>query len=180
MKIILIILAVIAGIIVLGLIIALFVKKDYSVVRQVVIARPKQQVFDYIRFLKNQDNFSKWASMDPAMKKEYKGTDGTAGFVSSWDSEQKNVGKGEQEILNVVEGERITYEIRFIKPFEAKAQAYMLLESSGADKTTVKWGFQSRMNYPMNLMLLLTNMEHSIGEDFTIGLNNLKNILKKN
>lgn len=180
MKIILIILAVIAGIILLGLIIALFVKKDYSVERQVAIARPKQQVFDYIKLLKNQDNFSKWASMDPAMKKEYRGTDGTPGFVSAWESEQKNVGKGEQEILKIIEGERIDYEIRFIKPFEAKAQAYLVLESSGADKTIVKWGFQSRMNYPMNLMLLLTNMKRAIGEDFNTGLHNLKNILERN
>ena len=67
MKILLIILAVIAIIVVLLLIIAVFVKKRYSVEREIIINRPKQEVFNFIKFLKNQDKYSKWASMDPNM-----------------------------------------------------------------------------------------------------------------
>jgi hypothetical protein len=33
--------------------------------------------------------------MDPNAKMEYKGTDGTVGFISAWDSKIKYVGKGE-------------------------------------------------------------------------------------
>jgi hypothetical protein len=36
--------------------------------------------------------------MDPDMKKTYRGTDGTVGFVSEWESNKKDVGTGEQEI----------------------------------------------------------------------------------
>ena len=49
------------------LITALFVKKDYSVERQVAINKPREAVFDYVKYLKNQNNYSKWASMDPDM-----------------------------------------------------------------------------------------------------------------
>ena len=31
----------------------------------ITINQPKKTVFDYIRMLKNQDNFSVWAKMDP-------------------------------------------------------------------------------------------------------------------
>jgi hypothetical protein len=179
MKIVKIILAAIAGIIILLLIIALFAKNEYAVERQVVINKPKQEVFDYIKALKNQDNFSVWAMRDPAMKKEYRGTDGTVGFVSAWDSQKDDVGKGEQEILSIKEGERIDYELRFIKPFEAKDKAYMVTETASDNQTKVKWGFNGRMKFPMNLMLLFMDMDKMLGKDLDAGLQNLKMILEK-
>ena len=51
------------------LIAALFLDKTYHVEREVVISRPKDEVFAYVKLLKNQDNYSRWALMDPAMKK---------------------------------------------------------------------------------------------------------------
>ena len=173
------ILLVFAALVALLLITALFIKKDYTIERTVIINKPKQEVFDYIKFLKNQDHFSKWASMDPEMKKEYRGTDGATGFVSAWDSKDKNVGKGEQEILKITEGERVDFEIRFIKPFAGIAKAYMTTDSTGQNQTKVKWVFSSAMKYPMNLMLLFMNMEKMLGNDLETGLANLKMLLEK-
>jgi uncharacterized protein YndB with AHSA1/START domain len=169
----------ILGIVVIALITALFVKKEYAVEREVTINKPKQEVFDYLKFLKNQDNYSVWATMDPKMKKEYRGTDGTVGFVSAWDSEKGDVGKGEQEIKKITEGERIDFELRFMKPFESTEPAYMITESTADNQTKVKWGFSGKMKYPMNLMLLCMNMEEMIGKDLETGLNNLKTTLEK-
>ena len=76
--------AVIAIIIAIPLVVALFVKKDYVVEREIIINKPKAEVFEYIKFLKNQDNYSKWNMMDPDMKKTYQGTYGTVGFISAW------------------------------------------------------------------------------------------------
>jgi hypothetical protein len=165
--------------IVILLVIALFISKEMTAEREIVINRPKQEVFNYIKFLKNQNNYSKWASLDPAMKTEFRGTDGTPGFVSAWDSEKDNVGKGEQEIKKVVEGERLDTELRFIKPFESTAQGYMITEAVSDNQTKVKWGFSGRMAYPLNLMKLFMNPEKSVGDDFSTGLNNLKTILEK-
>jgi hypothetical protein len=156
------------------LIAALFTKKEYSVERQITINKPREEVFAYVKYLKNQDNFSKWASMDPAMKKEYRGTDGTVGFVSAWESEKDDVGKGEQEISNIADGSRIDSKLHFIEPFEGKADAYMVTEALPQNSTRVKWGFQSKMAYPMNIMLLFMDMEDMIGKDLETGLSNLK------
>jgi uncharacterized protein YndB with AHSA1/START domain len=160
------------------LIIGLFVKKEYQMERDVVINKPRQEVFDYLKYLKNQDNFSKWASMDPDMRTSYRGTDGKVGFVSAWESDDKNVGKGEQEITGIIDGERIDYELRFIEPFESTSQAYMITEDVSDFQTRVRWGFTGRMNYPMNLMLLFMDFEKMIGDDFDHGLENLKAILE--
>ncbi|WP_168208813.1 DinB family protein [Chitinophaga sp. XS-30] len=172
------ILIVLAILIAIPLIIALFLKKDYAVEREIAINKPKQEVFDYVKYLKNQDNYSKWAMMDPDMKKTYRGTDGTVGFVSAWDSEQKDVGAGEQEIKKITEGERIDFELRFIRPFESTEAAYMVTESASEDQTTVKWGFNGHMNYPMNLMMLFMDFEEMISNDLDTGLMRLKGILE--
>lgn len=169
----------IALLIAIPLIIALFVKKDYSVEREVTINKSKNEVFDYIKLLKNQDHYSKWATLDPDMKKTYSGTDGTVGFVSAWDSDDKNVGKGEQEIIKIREGERIDFELRFYEPFEAVEPAYMVTESVSGDQTIVKWGFRGHMDYPMNIMFLFMDMEEMIGADLEMGLTKLKTLLEE-
>ena len=173
------ILIVLVIIIAIPLIIALFVKKDYAVEREVTIDKPKQEVFEYVKFVKNQDNYSVWANKDPNMKKEYKGTDGTVGFISAWDSENKEVGKGEQEIINIAEGERVDMKLRFKKPFEAQDDAYLITDAVGENQTKVKWGFKGAFPYPMNLMGLFMDMDKTVGKDLETGLVNLKSILEK-
>jgi hypothetical protein len=179
MKILLWIVLLLAGVIVLLLVIGLFTKKDYTVGRDIIINRSKASVFEYLKILKNQNKFSVWGSMDPNMRTQFTGTDGTEGFISAWDSDNKNVGKGEQEILKIVEGERIDYEIRFIKPFKSTNWAYITTASINDDQTRVHWEFNAKMKYPMNLMLLFMNMEKMIGGDLEKGLQNLKSILEK-
>jgi hypothetical protein len=50
----------ILGIIGLVIIVA-FMPKEYAVEREVIINKPKDSVLHYIKYLKNQDNFSVWA-----------------------------------------------------------------------------------------------------------------------
>ena len=172
------ILIVLLVIIAIPLIVALFLKQDYAVEREVVINKPKEQVFAYIKYIKNQDNYSVWASMDPHMKKSHTGTDGTPGFVAAWESDNKNVGKGEQEIKSIKEGERLDVELRFKGPFEMQNDAYMTTEAVSANQTKVKWGFTGRMPYPMNIMQLCMNMEDMVGGDLEKGLAKLKTTLE--
>ena len=178
MKVVKIILLIIAIIIVIPLITALFVKNEYSVERQVVINKSKSEVFNYIRHLKNQDNYSVWAQMDPNMKKTYSGIDGEPGFVSAWESQNPEVGKGEQEIIKIVDDQTIDFELRFLEPFASTAQAYMTTDSVNENQTSIKWGFKGDMQYPFNLMLLFMNMDQMISNDLETGLANLKAILE--
>jgi uncharacterized protein YndB with AHSA1/START domain len=179
MKILKIVLLSIGGIIALLLIIALFMKKDFAIEREVTINKTKPEVFAYLLALKNQDKFSVWAMKDPNMKKTYTGADSTVGFVSAWDSENGDVGKGEQEIKKITPGERIDYELRFIKPFESTNNAYMATEAVTENQTKVKWGFHGKMVYPTNIMPLFCDMDKMLGKDLETGLTNLKGILEK-
>ena len=89
LNIIITILLVVAGIIVLLLIIALFMKKEHYVNREIIINTPRQKVFDFLKLLKNQEQFNKWATADKQNRKEeFKGTDGTVGFIYSWSGDK--------------------------------------------------------------------------------------------
>jgi len=173
MSILITVLAIIGGLIALVLIVAAFTRKDYAIQRSIVIDKPRQDVFHYIRHLKNQDHYSKWVMVDPNLKKSYRGTDGTVGFIYAWDGNQK-AGKGEQEIKNIVEGERIDLEIRFERPFAGIASTPLTTETVMPGQTRVTWGMSSAMNYPMNAMLLFMNMDNLLGKDLEASLSNLK------
>src|SRR4030095_956212 len=129
MNIIITILLVVAGIIALLLVIALFMKKDHYVNREIIINAPRQRVFDFLKLLKNQHQLNKWAPTDKANRKEeFIGTDGTVGFIYSW-SGDKSAGQGEKEIKSIIEGKRIETEIRFVKPMRVSASVIFEIES---------------------------------------------------
>jgi hypothetical protein len=178
MKILLIVLLALAIIIAIAFVLAIFVKKDYSAEREIVINRPKHEVFDYIKYLKNQNEYSKWGKIDPNMKTTYSGTDAAVGFMFSWDSDSKRVGKGSQEIKKITDGESIECELRFAE-HKTPSQNYMITETVSENVTKVKWGITGRINYPMNLMMLFMNFEKMIGDDFGAGLKNLKTIMER-
>ena len=170
---------VIIGLIGIILLIAAFTDKDYSVERTVTLDAPKHVVYDYAKYLKNQNEFSVWSKIDPDMHVEFHGTDGTVGFVSAWDSRNKKAGKGEQEIISMDEGRRIDYEIRFLEPMKSTDNAYLAFESVNDSATRVTWGFFGKMKYPMNSMLLFMDMDKMLGKDLEGGLQNLKTIVEK-
>src|ERR1043166_3114677 len=145
-------LIIIGSVIALVLLAAALMGKQMKIERSIVINKPVSEVFGYVKLIKNHDNFSPYAMMDPEMKKEYHGTDGQPGFVFAWDSSKnKGVGAGEQEIKAIHEGKTIEHELRFMRPMVGTAQAKFYFEPSG-NGTKVTWGFYSPMKLPMNIM----------------------------
>lgn len=177
MNILLKILLVIIIIVVILLVVALFIKKDYAVEKEVTINKPKEEVFGYVKHLKNQDKYNKWVMMDPNVKRNYTGADGTVGFVSTWDSDNKDVGKGEQEIKKIDEGKRIDLEVRFEKPFKNTANVYMATEALSENQTRLKWVMEGKNSYPLNLMNLF--VPGILGKDLQTSLATLKGVLEK-
>jgi hypothetical protein len=165
-------------IILIGLVAALFLPKEYTVERSIAIERPADSVFAYVKYLKNQNDYSKWAGMDPEMKKDFRGTDAQPGFVSAWTSQKGDVGCGEQTIRSISEAQRrVDYDLHFKEPMDVRSDAWMQVADKGG-KSEVVWGFHGRMPYPFNLMLPLFGMEKSIGKDLDQGLQNLKGRLE--
>ncbi|WP_146118932.1 SRPBCC family protein [Blastopirellula marina] len=156
--------------------VALFLPRQFTVMREVTIDRPKEEVFDFIKLLKNQEKFSTWAQIPGEREVTLRGTDGTLGAVIAWKSADPNIGVGEQEITGIKPGERIDYLIRFTKPFVSTDPAYMQTEFVSQDQTLVTSVYIGTMNYPTNLFCFFA--KDLIGDQMEISLGNLKRLLE--
>ena len=164
---------ILGGIVLLVILLALIAPKTYDVSRSIVIAKPRNEVFAYLKSLKKQDEWSPWSKKDPDMKKEFRGTDGEVGAISYWNG-NKEVGEGEQEITKIIDGERVESELRFLKPWKSTSNAYMVVEDAENGSTRVTWGFSGNNKFPMSIMMLFMSMDKMVGKDFEEGLSNLK------
>lgn len=164
---------ILAGVFVLILILAFLAPKTYNVSRSIEIRQPKARVFEYLRFLKNQEAWSPWEKKDPNMVKQFRGTDGEVGAISSWQG-NREVGEGEQELTNIIPGERVESELRFFKPWKSTSSAYLVVEETSDNGSRVIWGFSGRNKFPMSIMMLFMNMDKMVGRDFEEGLAALK------
>jgi hypothetical protein len=143
---------------------------------EIVIDKPKAAVFEYVRSIKNQDEWNVWAKEDPNMKQELIGTDGTVGFVETWEGNSK-AGKGSQEIKKITEGERVDIEFRFEKPFKLTNDVYFTTATVEGNKTKVVWSISGNSPRPFNLLFPI--MKGSMMKGLNEGLKNLKVLLEK-
>ncbi|MEN9699010.1 MAG: hypothetical protein RLZZ301_208 [Bacteroidota bacterium] len=159
------------------LIAGLFIDNDYRVQRSVVIAAPRDAVFQYVKQLKNQENFGVWWKQDPHLKAVYSGTEATPGFTCTWYS--KEVGNGAQKIMAIQEGQRIDTRLQLETPFKSTNQLFISTNALGSSNTRVVWGFNGTMPYPFNSLKLVFSPENRVGQDLETGLKNLKRLLEK-
>jgi hypothetical protein len=169
---------ILAIVVFLVIILALVAPKAYTLSRSIIIDRSIEDVFKYLKLIKNQNEWSPWKKKDPNMTQEFVGEDGKVGFISKWKG-NKDVGEGEQEIMTIIENESIETQLRFFKPWKSQSIGTLLVDKVEDDKTMVTWGFSGKNPIPFNIFMLFFNMDKTVGKDFEEGLNDLKRILEK-
>jgi hypothetical protein len=75
-----------------------------SVQRSIVINAPREVVYKNISTFENLHKWGPWDRKDPDMKHSIEGTDGTVGTIWKWESNNKDVGKGEQTFTKLDPG----------------------------------------------------------------------------
>jgi len=178
MNIVLIILLIIVALVVILMIAAAFAPDSFTIERDIVINKPKQQVFDFVRLMKNQTRYNKWVMQDPNQRMDYRGTDGTVGCVCAWESESKQSGKGEQEISNIVDGKNVDYDVRFEKPFRNTSHMQIATDAVSANQTKVTWTFGGKLTFGMKMLHMVLNLKNVLAKDVQTSLGNLKNVLE--
>ena len=146
--------------------------KEMKIEKSVTINKPLEEVFDYLKITRNQEKFSVWNMKDPGKKVTSSGTDGTVGYIYSWDSKDKNVGAGSQEIKQIVDNEKIVYEVRFDRPMKNVAETKFILRKVSESRTEVTWSFSGPTKFPMSLLAPL--FKKMLEKDILTGLENLK------
>jgi uncharacterized membrane protein len=157
------------GIVVLAAIAALFMKKDFHFEKSAEINAPKDVVWEYVSKFSKHETWSQWKKMDPKMKVELSGVDGTVGSKMSWTSDHSQVGNGSQTISNIIPGERVDVQLDFGD--NGKPTSFYTF-SGDSTNCKVTWGMDMHMNYPFNIMGPM--MDGWMDEMFVTGLNMLK------
>ena len=163
------------GVLLFFLVTPLFIKKNYSVQKSILVNVSKNDVMDYMKLFSNFDNWSPWSKMDENMFTEISGIDGEIGAQYYWKGND-DVGEGKMKIKDLTDNE-IFIQLTFIEPFESVSPTVYSFEQTG-EGTTVTWKMEGEMSYPWNIFLLFMDMEEAIGKDFDNGLELLKSAIE--
>jgi effector-binding domain-containing protein len=168
LKIIIVILAVLIG---LFFIVALFLPSKLHMEESIVINKPASLIFKQANNFHNWPAWSPWAAGDPEMAVTYEGPEQGVGAKNTWKS--KKYGDGSMTIIESVPYKKVSSALDFGQK-ELATSYFEFRESSNA--TTVIWGLDiPDMSYPMGRYFGLM-MPGMMKPFFTSGLNKLKEL----
>ena len=143
--------------------------------RSVSIARPPADVFAMLNSYRRFNEWSPWHGLDPNTTYVYEGPAEGVGAGMRWSSEQSNVGKGRQTIVESVTNEKIGTRLEFEGQNDALATFTLSAEGDG---TRVVWSFETEHGKnPISRWFGLM-LDRWVGGDFARGLAKLKTVLE--
>jgi uncharacterized protein YndB with AHSA1/START domain len=170
--------AIAIAVVVVGILIYAETRPDtFRVQRSTTIKAPPEKIFALINDLHAWAAWSPYEKKDPGMKRTFGGAPSGKGAVYDWDGD-KNVGKGRMEITDTTPPSKIVIKLDFYKPFEGHNTAEFTMEPK-ADSTVVTWAMYGPAAFMMKVMGIFMNMDNMIGNDFAVGLANLKAVAEK-
>jgi hypothetical protein len=150
---------------------------DYRLTRSTVIAAPAARVFPQVNDLRQWDDWSPWAKLDPNAKVTFEGPGAGPGATFRWDGNDK-IGAGTMTITDSKPNERVATRTDFVKPFTGTSNAEFIFSQVG-DRTSVIWTMTGRNNFIGKAMCLIFDMERTIGPEFEKGLAQLKQVAER-
>ncbi len=166
------ILAVLGVLLVAVLVLASFRPADFRIVRAASIQAAPAAVFGRINDLRQFQDWSPWAKLDPGMKLTFSGPAAGVGCSSAWEGNSK-VGAGRMTITESRPAERIRMNLEFLRPFRATNTTEFIFRAHGGG-TALEWSMTGRHNFVSKIFCLFMNMDRMVGRDFEQGLAQLK------
>ncbi len=145
---------------------------SFRVERSITINAPANAIFPLIDDYRRWSAWSPWETRDPAMQKTYSGSASGTGAVYEW-AGNRDVGTGRMETTGSVAPAKITIDLHFMQPFEARnTTEFTLADQGGA--TVVTWAIYGPSPFFSKVMGLFVSMDEMVGGDFATGLARLK------
>lgn len=149
---------------------AFLLPRTAHVERTVQIEAPARMIFSQVNDLHQWGKWAPWNQIDPDMSVEYQNSGIGEGAGYTWESQNKQVGRGSLVINVSVPYDSISISMDFMEG--GVANSYFVFKEDGS-KTAVTWGFNSDLgNNPLARWVGLM-FNQMIGADFDKGLNNL-------
>jgi uncharacterized protein YndB with AHSA1/START domain len=147
---------------------------DFKIVRTATIAAPPEKVFEHVNDFNKWDNWSPWAKIDPAMKKEISGAPSGKGAIYYWKGNDE-VGEGRMTITESHPSSHVKIDLEFMAPMAQTNITDFMLKPEG-DKTNVTWTMTGQNNFVGKAFWLVMNVDKMVGDDFAKGLAQMKTI----
>lgn len=164
--------------IIVVLVVLLFAKKNYTFEKTVSIKSDCSEVYNFLKFLKNQQKFNHWYIQNNNYTNIFLGEDGTPSAVFRWESDNYYLRSGKQTIKEMTYPESIQIDITTDKPYNVSgAQFFYLSEQKG--RTNLTWKINVRFPFPYNIVMLSNDFEKNLNESISISLQNLRKELEK-
>lgn len=145
---------------------------EYSVERSTTIDEPTEVVFEQVNDLRNWEDWSPWADIDPDYETTYSGADSGEGAIFEW-SGNAEAGSGRMTIEESRPGELVEIKLEFLEPFESTSTTSFTFDGDG-EQTEVTWSMEGENDFMMKAFSLFADMDAMIGEDFEKGLDQLE------
>lgn len=170
-----ILIAVIVSILLL-LLASAFIPKHFDIATSSIITQPKDEVFNYLKLMKNANKWQAKLALSKETKQKLTGIDGTIGSTLLW---KQNDGQNlvQQKIIHIIEGQKINFKFYFEKPIKITSETYFITETVEENETKVTWGIKGEVPYPLNIICHF--MRKKVVTNLSRDLVNLQNTLDK-
>jgi len=149
----------------------------FRVTRSATIKAPPDKIYPLIADFHRWTAWSPYENKDPAMKRTYGGAPGAVGQSYAWAGD-KNIGQGSMTITEAAAPSKVALKLDFVSPFEAhNTVVFSLTPQAGG--TAVTWDMQGPTPFIGKIMHVFINMDKMVGDDFEVGLANLKGVAEK-
>ena len=144
----------------------------YTVERKILIDAPASAVYERIVDFRRWPAWSPFEELDLDMDRAYAGPESGVGAVYERSGSLK-AGAGRMEIVDAVDGERVTIDQRNRKPFRSESTTTFALDDSD-DGTAVTWSMTGPVTLMTRIMGIFKSMDRMVGPLFEHGLARLK------
>lgn len=160
----------------LALIASLVLPKEMALQKEETINAPMEVVWENINSFQKSDKWSPWYDIDPDMKVEFQGEEGTVGSSFTW-SGNDQVQSGKQ-IITAIDAQNHTIESKVEHNWGVGVNK-MWLEDAGDGQTKIVTSYNEVMGIPGNLFGAIMGAEDMMGDIFAKGLGKLKTIAEE-
>ena len=143
--------------------------------RSIVIDAPPDHVFNFANNIKNFNQWSPWHPIDPDTEYTFSGPDEGVGAKMAWQSDDKNVGSGTQEITQSQANELVQVFLDFGDMGAADAKYILKPEGEGTQFT---WDFDTEHGWDLMSRYIGLMMDGWVGTDYEKGLAKLKQVVE--
>jgi hypothetical protein len=166
------------GLIIMILIVLLFAKKDYSFEKKIFINSSSSDVFNFLKFLKNQEKYNDWYMTQKNAHFYVTGEDGTTSAKFHWKSNSSYLRNGYHDIRTLNYPESISIDIATDDSYNIKGRMDFQLKEKNS-QTHLTWKIHVHFPFPYNIVILTDDFEKSLLKSMDISLNNIKKELEK-